>query len=108
MYRLSGVEPVGGVRAGTRARIEKAYPNPFNPSTTIQFSVPQSGPVRLGIFDIHGRQVATLVNEAMNAGIYRIRWSGKDSGGADVASGVYFAKVQSRAGSDTGRLALVK
>ena len=108
IYTISGVENVGGVPLGARTQIRKAYPNPFNPSTTIEFSVSQSGSVRVGIFDIQGRQVATLVNEAMNAGIYRVRWNGKSSGGADVASGVYFVKVQSRGGSDTGRLALVK
>ena len=108
VYTITGVETVGGVPSGARTQIRKAYPNPFNPSTTIEFSVPQSGPVRVGIFDVHGRQVATLVNETMAAGIYRAHWNGKSGDGADVASGVYFAKVQSKTGSDTGRLALVK
>ena len=63
----------------------------FNPSTTIEFSVPRSGPVRVGVFDIHGKRVATLVNDTMGSGVYRVRWNGKNSTGADAASGVYYA-----------------
>jgi flagellar hook assembly protein FlgD len=76
--------------------------------TTIEFSVPKSGPVRVGILDVQGRQVATLVNQAMNPGIYRIRWNGKISSGGDAASGVYYAQIQSRGGSGSGRLVLIK
>jgi len=64
--------------------------------------------VRVGVFDIHGKRVATLVDETMSPGIYRVRWTGKDAVGADVASGVYYAQIQSKGGSDSGRLALIK
>ncbi len=108
VYTISGVETVSGVPAASRPRIQKAFPNPFNPMTTIEFSVPKSGPVRVGILDIQGRLVATLVNESMNPGIYRIRWNGKNSGGGDAASGVYYAQIQGRGGSSSGRLVLIK
>lgn|GEM_PF-2176923 len=108
VYTISGVEQVSGVPAASRPRIQKAFPNPFNPMTTIEFSVPKSGPVRVGVFDVHGKHVATLVNEAMSSGVYRVRWNGKDSNGADASSGVYYAQIQSRGGSGSGRLVLIK
>jgi hypothetical protein len=108
VYTISGVEAVAGVPAIGKPRIRKAFPNPFNPKTTIEFSVPKSGPVRVGVFDIHGRHVATLVEETMSPGVYRVGWNGKDSQGADVASGVYYAQIRSQGGSGSGRLALIK
>ena len=108
VYTISGVETVSGVPVAPRPRIEKAFPNPFNPMTTVEFSVPESGPVRVGILDVQGRLVATLVNETMRPGVYRIRWSGKSQNGGDVASGVYYARVQSRGGADAERVVLIK
>ena len=108
VYTISGVETVSGVPVASRPKIQKTFPNPFNPMTTIEFSVPKSGPVRVGILDVQGRLVATLVNEAMNPGVYRIRWNGKNGNGGDVASGVYYAQIQTRGGSGSGRLALIK
>lgn len=108
IYTISGVEMVSGVPVATRPEIRKAFPNPFNPMTTIEFSVPESGPVRVGILDVRGRRVATLVNEAMSSGVYRVRWSGKTENGGDAASGVYYARIQSRGGSGSGRLVLIK
>ena len=108
VYTISGVEAVSGVPVASRPRIDKAFPNPFNPMTTIQFSVPESGPVRVGVLDVQGRLIATLVNETMRPGVYRIRWSGKDQTGGDVASGVYYAQIQSRGGRGSGRLVLIK
>ena len=108
IYTISGVEPVSGVPVAVRPAIQKAFPNPFNPETTIQFSVPKQGPVRVLVFDVHGKHVATLVNQAMNAGVYRVRWNGKSSAGQEAGSGVYYAQIQSRGGSDSGRLVLIK
>jgi hypothetical protein len=108
VYTISGVETVSAVPAAPRPRIQRTFPNPFNPSTTIEFSLPTSGPVRVGIFDIHGKRVATLVDQTMGPGVYRVRWTGKDADGADVASGVYYAQVQSTGGRGSGRLALIK
>jgi len=108
VYTISGVENVSGVPIAGRPRIQRSFPNPFNPATTIEFSVPKPGPVRVGIFDIHGKRVATLVDQAMSSGIFRVRWNGKSQSGADVASGVYYAQIQSRGGSGSGRLVMVK
>jgi hypothetical protein len=108
IYTLTGVEMVSGAPAPTRPEIRKSFPNPFNPITNVEFSVPRSGPVRVAIFDIHGKRVANLINETMSPGVYRVRWNGKDDKGADVSSGIYYARIQSRGGSGSGRLALIK
>ncbi len=108
IYTISGVETVSNAPYGTRAALRKVYPNPFNPRTTVEFSVPTAGPVAVRIFDIHGKQVATLVDASMAPGVYRVHWDGTDAGGSDVASGVYFAQMQSRSGRDSARLLLLK
>ncbi|MFA6457516.1 MAG: FG-GAP-like repeat-containing protein [Bacteroidota bacterium] len=79
------------------------YPNPFNPQTTIQFSLRVSGKVLLRIFDVLGRDIATLVNEERQAGTYSIPWDG-----GSHASGIYFYSLQSGMFSETKKLFLSK
>ncbi|MGB5895937.1 MAG: T9SS type A sorting domain-containing protein, partial [Ignavibacteriaceae bacterium] len=64
------------------------YPNPFNPSTIINYSVPQTAPVRIKVFDITGSEVAVLVNEVKNPGNYQIIFDAYN-----IASGVYFYQM---------------
>lgn len=66
------------------------YPNPFNPTTDIEFSVPIAVNVEIKVYDILGREVTTLINEFVQPGKYRVRWTGTDRNGKIVASGVYF------------------
>ena len=94
VYTISGVEAVGGVPVGTRAAIRRVYPNPFNPSTTVEFSVPKQGPVAVRVYDLQGRQVSTLTDESLPAGVYRVKWDGQDRQGRGVASGIYFATIE--------------
>lgn len=75
------------------------YPNPFNPSTSVSYSLPQTGHVQIAVYDLLGRNVATLVNEVKERGTHTVRWSGKDAFGNDLASGMYL--VQLRAGGVT-------
>jgi len=65
------------------------YPNPFNPSTTIKYNLPKSSVVSLAVFDILGREVSMLVNERRDAGVYEVRFDG-----SNLASGVYFYRLQ--------------
>ena len=65
-----------------------------------------AGSVR--IFDLQGRKVATLVNESLSAGVYRVRWNGKSDEGRDLSSGVYFARVEFARSRASARLMLVK
>ncbi|MBU0474113.1 MAG: CotH kinase family protein [Bacteroidetes bacterium] len=85
------------------------YPNPFNPSTTIEYSIPRSSEyysvkqVQLKIYDILGREVATLVNKQQKAGNYEVNFDAKNLG-----SGIYFYKLQSGSFSQSKKMILVK
>jgi hypothetical protein len=79
------------------------YPNPFNPSTTIQFGLPRNADVALVIFNVLGQRIRTLVDhEQRSAGRYSVVWDGRDDGGNSVGSGMYFYRLE------TGQVALVK
>ena len=84
------------------------YPNPFNPSTTISYSVPVNGDIRLEIYNAKGQLVNTLVNEYKEQGKYQIVWSGKDKNGNLVSSGIYFSRVASGGKSLTCKMLLMK
>ncbi len=73
------------------------YPNPFNPSTTIGYQLPEAGRVNLVVYDLTGNVVSTLVNESQPAGYYQTVWNGRDRRGAPVATGVYFYRLQAGA-----------
>ena len=66
------------------------YPNPFNPSTTIMYDLPETGFTRLLIYDLLGREVVTLVKKDMKAGYYSTRWDGRNQYGQNVGAGMYF------------------
>ena len=70
--------------------VSSNYPNPFNPSTTIDFSLPEGGMIDVSIYNIKGQKVKTLINENMLQGNHQIEWHGKDESGNSVSSGVYF------------------
>jgi minor extracellular serine protease Vpr len=88
--------------------LNQNYPNPFNPTTKIEYSIPVKGLVKLQIFDILGRSVASLVDEVQDAGVYHSTWTGKTGNGIAVSSGVYFYRLQSGAFSKTERMLLLK
>ncbi len=69
------------------------YPNPFNPTTTISYTLPEAGAVKIKIYDILGREVAKLVDEQKNAGKHSVVWNGNDDSGKMVASGNYFYQI---------------
>ena len=83
------------------------YPNPFNSSTIIPYSLPMATTVRLEIFNVLGQKVTTLVDEAKQAGFYTARWDGTDAGGGAVAAGVYFYRLHGAERTLTGRMVLV-
>ncbi|MDX2475181.1 MAG: FlgD immunoglobulin-like domain containing protein [Candidatus Krumholzibacteria bacterium] len=85
-----------------------AAPNPFNPSTMIQFNVPAASRVELEIFDIGGRRLRTLVREEMAAGSHTVEWNGRDIDGRAVASGVYLSRLRIGETVLTERLVLTK
>ena len=70
------------------------FPNPFNPSTTIQYSLPETGIVSLKVYDIAGQVVRHLVNQQQVAGSHQVGWDGLDASGAPTANGVYFYELR--------------
>ena len=85
------------------------YPNPFNPTTTISFSVAQTSSfVNLEVFNIKGQKVKTLVDKILPAGNHTIVWNGEDENGKPVSSGVYFYKMKAGAYNSTKKMILLK
>jgi hypothetical protein len=84
-------------------RLDQNYPNPFNPATTIRFALPRTEQVTLKIFDVRGREVATLVNEKMPAGEHSVNFNGQR-----LASGIYFYRLRAGEFVQQRKLALVK
>jgi len=84
------------------------YPNPFNPSTTIVFSLEHPADVRLAVHDLRGRLVASLVHERQMAGRHQVVWNGVGDQGRPVASGVYLLRLQAGSFQDSRRILLVK
>jgi hypothetical protein len=79
------------------------YPNPFNPSTNISFNLPSKSFVTLKLFDIIGREVATIVSEEMSAGSYSRQWNA-----VSMSSGIYFYRLQAGSFIETNKLLLLK
>jgi hypothetical protein len=79
------------------------YPNPFNPSTTISYTLGQTGPVNLRIYDLLGKEVAVLVNEFQAAGNHQVQWTAEG-----LASGIYLYQLTSGTYSETRKLLLQK
>ena len=88
--------------------ITSVAPNPFNPRTTIEFSLARAQTATLTVFDVRGRRVSTLAEGARNAGRHEIVWNGTDADGQPVPSGVYFLKLDSEDGSFSKRAVLLK
>ncbi len=84
------------------------YPNPFNPTTTISFSLPVSTPVSLVVYDLLGTPVKTLVNEAKEAGTYRVTWDASNDLGQQVPSGNYIIKIVAGDFTQTRKMTLLK
>jgi len=84
------------------------YPNPFNPNTEIGFALPEASHVKLEIYNIAGRRVATLVDECLEANSYLIEWNGTDYNGQSVASGVYLYRLDAGQYVETKKMILLK
>jgi hypothetical protein len=84
------------------------HPNPFNPSTTISFTLPSSGAARLSIYDVTGRKVRDLASPVLSAGTHEMVWDGRDDSGAAVSSGTYLARLKMGGFTASHRMTLVK
>lgn len=92
----------------TAFTLEQNHPNPFNPTTRIRFQLPEAAPVRLSVYDVLGRRVAVLIDEAMEAGTYDAVWDGLDEAGALVPSGMYLYRIEAGAFVQARTMLLVK
>ena len=89
-------------------KLAQNFPNPFNPSTTIQYDIPHNGNVVVGVFDINGRLVKNLVNQNQQAGNHRTVWNGKNRYNVRVASGLYFYSVKFENSIYSKKMILIK
>ena len=84
------------------------YPNPFNPETTISYSVPKNGVTSLKVYNTKGQMVRSLVNKDLTAGMHQVVWNGTDDKGKSVPSGVYFYRVENAGKAVTKKMLLSK
>ncbi len=103
-----GLSDVGDGGLPTSFTLDSAYPNPFNPSTTIRYTTPRTGSVSLKIYDLAGRHVRTLVDGPKTAGYHSVVWDGTDHKGRGVASGAYYYRLQAGGFEETHKMLLVK
>ena len=88
--------------------LSRNYPNPFNPTTTIDYSIPEAGNVELVIFNMAGQKVRTLVSEKQDAAYYKVVWDGRNENGESVASGLYFYRLASGNFNKIEKMTLIK
>lgn len=90
------------------ASLGQNHPNPFNPATTIEYSVTERSPVVIGIYDATGTLVTHLNEGVRNAGTYRVQWNGRDAAGKPVGSGVYFYRLEGSRATASRKMVLLK
>lgn len=91
-----------------QAQLDPAYPNPFNPSTSVRFSVPTATDVQLDVFDILGQRVRRLIDDELPGGHHVASWDARDDAGRSVASGVYLLRLWTPATTRVQRVALLR
>jgi hypothetical protein len=104
----SAIDPGELTIAPSEFALGENYPNPFNPETTIEFSLNKADDVTLKIYSITGQLVRTLVNSAMEVGTHQVKFNGQDDFGNMLSSGVYFYQLQSAGQIATNKMILMK
>ncbi|MFO7889270.1 MAG: T9SS type A sorting domain-containing protein [bacterium] len=118
-YRLSDVSIQGHItkyppisitldNLPLKAKLDNAYPNPFNPQTYIGYHLPEKTQVRLTVVDMLGRKVKKLYENVQSAGNYHVYWNGKNNSGHQCPSGVYIIQLQTAAITKTKKVMLLK
>ena len=104
-YIPSSIEPaiIPGVLT-----LSQNFPNPFNPTTSIEFGIPEASQTSLSIFDVRGHEVTRLIDGNLAPGNYSLLWSSLDQGGNSVAAGIYFARIQTATGEQVIKMTLLK
>jgi hypothetical protein len=89
-------------------KLEQNFPNPFNPSTQIRFSVPIAGPVKLSVFDMLGREIRVLYAGFLDAGQHQVTWDGCDASGRALPSGVYVNRLTQGSRQESRKMILLR
>ncbi|MDP2038271.1 MAG: T9SS type A sorting domain-containing protein, partial [Ignavibacteria bacterium] len=103
VFNPTAIEESDNSRLPTNYELSQNYPNPFNPSTTIKFSLPKDGIVKLSVFNILGQEVGSLVNGFKPAGSYSVSWNA-----GNLSSGMYFYRLETSNNVITKKMTLVK
>ena len=89
-------------------KVFNAYPNPFNPVTTLRYQLPEANMVTVTIYDMAGKEVKTLIHQQQTAGVHGIQWNGTNNLGNTVSAGIYLYQVQSGVYNQTNKMILLK
>lgn len=91
-----------------KTKLQGAYPNPFNPSTTLSFSLAKAQQTELAVYNLKGQKVKTLVNGELPSGNHSIVWNGRDDKNQSIGSGIYFVRLKAGNYHETKKITLVK
>ncbi|HIB14380.1 MAG TPA: T9SS type A sorting domain-containing protein, partial [Candidatus Marinimicrobia bacterium] len=110
-YDINGLIGTAGIdeeAVPTSFTLFPAYPNPFNPMTTLRYDLPEQATVNIIIYDMLGKEVKTLVNTIQDAGFKSVIWDATNKYGKPVSAGVYLYQIQSGEFVQTGKMVLLK
>jgi hypothetical protein len=108
-FVLEGTGSYDGPAIPVADALGQNFPNPFNPATTIAFDLSRPAEVRIGIYDVSGRLVRTLIDRSMEAGSHEVGWNGTSNAGISVPSGLYFYRMTTSEGfADTRKMILLR
>jgi hypothetical protein len=91
-----------------QSKLQTNYPNPFNPATTIAFTLAKADKVEIVIYNLKGQKVKTLLSDNLLAGNHSIVWDGKDDKGKTLSSGIYLVKMKTGKTTDTRKITMLK
>ena len=95
-------------RIPTKFHLYPAFPNPFNPITTLRYELPENGLVNIIIYDMLGKQVKTLINQTQDAGYRSVIWDATNDYGKPVSAGIYLYQIQAGEYMQTKKMVLLK
>lgn len=106
VFRVKAATAASGAPVATR--LAQNVPNPFNPSTSIQYTLEAREHVSIAVYDASGALVRMLVDGVRPAGANEVSWDGRDAGGKPMSSGVYFCRLTSGGKSESRKMTLLK
>ena len=107
-YGLTDIEDDNPNTLPSGYGLEQNYPNPFNPSTSIEFSLPSKSHVKLEVYNLLGRKIASIADRFFESGTHTVNWDGKNFSGEQAASGIYFYRMEAGQFDLTRKMILLK